>query len=54
MTTQPVDVEPAVESARRQKTRERLMDAAFDVFAEQGLRSLSDMALTALERLRSA
>jgi tetratricopeptide (TPR) repeat protein len=27
--------------------------AAFDVFAEQGMRSLSDMALTALERVRS-
>ena len=27
--------------------------AAFDVFAEEGLRSLSDMALTALERVRA-
>ncbi len=30
------------------------LSAAFDVFAEQGLRSLSDMALTALERVRNA
>ncbi len=29
------------------------LTAAFDVFAEEGLRSLSDMALTALERLRA-
>jgi hypothetical protein len=27
--------------------------AAFDVFAEEGMRSLSDMTLTALERVRS-
>lgn len=30
-----------VESARRQRTRTRLLDAAFDVFAEQGVRSAS-------------
>ena len=29
------------------------LSAAFDVFAEHGLRSLSDMALTALERVRT-
>lgn len=46
MTTQPVDVEPAVESARRQKTRDRLMDAAFDVFAEQGVHAASIEAVT--------
>jgi hypothetical protein len=27
--------------------------AALDVFAEEGLRSLSDMTLTALERVRA-
>ncbi len=30
-----------VESARRQRTRARLLDAAFDVFAEQGVRAAS-------------
>lgn len=30
-----------LESARRQKTRSRLLDAAFDVFAEQGIRAAS-------------
>lgn len=30
-----------VESARRQRTRERLIDAAYDVFAEHGVRSAS-------------
>lgn len=30
-----------VESARRRRTRSRLLDAAFDVFAEQGVRSAS-------------
>src|SRR5690554_5400899 len=35
MTDQDTDV--VVDSARRQKTRQRLMDAAFEVFAEQGV-----------------
>lgn len=30
-----------VESARRRRTRERLLDAAFDVFAEQGVKAAS-------------
>lgn len=33
--------EAPVESARRRRTRERLLDAAFDVFAEQGVKAAS-------------
>jgi AcrR family transcriptional regulator len=33
--------EPPTDSARRQRTRARLLDAAFDVFAEQGVRAAS-------------
>lgn len=33
--------EAPTESARRQRTRARLLDAAFDVFAEQGVRAAS-------------
>lgn len=43
--TAPADVrgpdDAPVESARRQRTRARLLDAAFDVFAGQGVRSAS-------------
>ena len=35
-----------VESARRQKTRARLLDAAFDVFAEHGVRAASVEMIT--------
>lgn len=35
------DEDAPVESARRQRTRTRLLDAAFDVFAEQGVRAAS-------------
>ncbi|MGO2660262.1 TetR/AcrR family transcriptional regulator [Mycetocola reblochoni] len=37
--------EPVVESARRQRTRERLLDAALELFAEQGLRAASVEAI---------
>ena len=39
-TTTETEAKPA-ESARRQKTRERLMDAAFEVFSEVGIHAAS-------------
>lgn len=38
--------EPAVESARRQRTRARLLDAALEVFAEHGMHAASVEAIT--------
>ncbi|MGO4536073.1 TetR/AcrR family transcriptional regulator [Leifsonia sp. 2MCAF36] len=41
MDSTTLSEEARTESARRQRTRARLLDAAFDVFAEQGVRAAS-------------
>ncbi|RUR01560.1 TetR/AcrR family transcriptional regulator [Labedella endophytica] len=45
MSSDVDSMQPVAESERRRRTRERLMDAAFEVFAEEGVHSASVEAI---------